>query len=60
MRRNLAEHTIIHKEQHIKQFCKFIDDDDYLIKDIDNNVIKQFINALIETDLKAVSINTIL
>lgn len=41
-RRNLSEQTLIHKEQHIKRFYEFIDDDNFLIKDVTKNVVDDF------------------
>jgi integrase/recombinase XerD len=58
--RNLAEQTLIHKEEQIKKFFKFIDDDNFLIKDVDKKVIEQFTFSLLEEDIKAVTANTYL
>lgn len=57
-RRNLAEQTLIHKEQHIKRFYEFIDDDNFLIKDVTKNVVDDFTYYLMKDDIKAVTVNT--
>lgn len=58
--RNLAEQTLIHKEQHIKSFFEFIDDDNYLIKDVNKELVDNYNHQLMNGDIKAVSVNTYL
>lgn len=58
--RNLAEQTLIHKEQHIKNFFEFIDDDDYLIKDVNKELVDNYNHHLMNGDIKAVTVNTYL
>lgn len=58
--RNLAEQTLIHKEQHIKSFFEFIDDDNYLIKDVNKKLVDAYNYRLKNSDIKAVTVNTYL
>jgi len=56
--RNLSEQTLIHKEQHIKRFYEFIDDDSFLIKDITKKAVDDFTYSLMNSNIKAVTSNT--
>lgn len=58
--RNLAEQTLIHKEQHIKSFFEFIDDESYLIKDVNKKLVESYNYHLKNNDIKAVTVNTYL
>ena len=58
--RNLAEQTLIHKEQSIKKFYDFINDNSFLIKDVTKKVVDNFAYYLNECDIKAVTANTYL
>lgn len=58
--RNLAEQSLIHKEQHIKRFFDFIEDESFLLKDIDKNLVDDFTYYLMDSNIKAVTVNTYL
>ncbi len=56
--RNLSIYTIEHKEVSHKRFMQYLKNDNFLIKDIDKDLIDDYTFHLKEGGLKAVSINT--
>ncbi|MGD9568711.1 MAG: phage integrase SAM-like domain-containing protein [Sedimentibacter sp.] len=58
--RNLSEYTIKYQNAYFKKFQKFIDNDDFLIGDININIIDDYIYSMMEKGNKAKSINTAL
>lgn len=58
--RNLSEYTIKYQNAYFKKFQKFIDDENFLISDININTIDDYIYSMMEKGNKAKSINTAL
>lgn len=56
--RNLSIHTLEHKEVNHKRFMQYLDNDNFLIKDIKKKIIDDYTFYLKKDGLKAVSINT--
>lgn len=58
--RNLAEQTLIHKEQGIKRFYDFVDDNKFLINDVTKKVVDNFAFNLQDSNIKTITANTYL
>lgn len=58
--RNLAQQTLYHKEEHIKKFFKFLENDNFLIKNVNKKLADNFAYFLLESGVKAITINTYL
>jgi integrase/recombinase XerD len=58
--RNLSDYTVKYQNTYFNKFMKFIDNDDFLIKDINMDIIDDYILDMMEKGNKPKSINTAL
>lgn len=58
--RNLSEYTIKYQNNYFRKFKNYIDDEEFLIKDISINIIDDYIYSMMENGNKTKSINTAL
>lgn len=58
--RNLSEYTIKYQDRYFDKFQKFLDDDNFLIEDINIDIVDDYIYMMMENGNKPKSINTAL